>query len=437
MGNGAGSPPKSELITKDKPIELPDEEGLEAPEEGMVFVGWNDGLLTYPPEYQYTVTKNVTFNARWAFTTLDKITTHLTKAGTDTPVLIAVYGGAPPNSEDSTSLTWKNLLLAIETAGKDQKSVELDLTGSTLALFEEGDEKKFDYKDGGSVYGTGEKYIKKLVLPSAATLITTYFNGGPFSSLEAVSGLKVSAISDGFFAYIKTLAAVVFPAAISIGNSAFVNCSSLASVSLPAATSIDSSAFNGCSSLTAVVFPAATSIGNSAFYDCFTLTSVSLPAVESIGTYAFYQCYALPSVSLDKVETISNNAFRNCSSLTSVNLPAATSIDSSAFYNCTALASVSLDKAGIISNDAFTNCHVLTSVNLPAATSISSSAFYQCYVLAVITIAGGCTIDDTTIRGGFQTYYNSDNEYGTKAAGVYTYSSDSSGISSWSYAPPK
>jgi hypothetical protein len=41
-------------------------------------------------------------------------------------------------------------------------------------------------------------------------------------------------------------------------------------------------------------------------------------------------------------------------------------------------------------------------------------------------------VDDSSIRGNFQTYYNADNQYGTKAAGVYTYNT---GKSSWSYAP--
>jgi hypothetical protein len=68
-----------------------------------------------------------------------------------------------------------------------------------------------------------------------------------------------------------------------------------------------------------------------------------------------------------------------------------------------------------------------------AAGTIGASAFSGCAKLTVITIAGNCNITDNTTRGGFQTYYTTTKE---KAAGVYTYSSDSSGISSWSYAPP-
>jgi hypothetical protein len=373
----------------------------------MVFVGWNDGLLTYPPEYKYTVTEDLTFNARWAFTTLDKITACLTDAGTGAPVLIAVYNGGLADED----LTWQNLLSEIETAGEDQKSVELDLTGSTLALFSENDVKdEFDYKDGGSGYGTGEKYIKKLVLPSAAKSIKTIFSKDHFSGLEAVSGLNVSAIPDNAFAYISTLAAVVFPEAKTIGNNAFKSCASLTDVSLPEAETIDNNAFIYCYALTGVSLPAAKTIGNNAFNYCTSLTSVNLPEAKTIGTQAFEYCVSLTSVSLPKAEFIGINAFSYSTKLTEVSLP----------------------EAGTMSASSFQYCFVLAGVSLPKATLINTSAFYSCYNLTNITIAGSCTINDTTIRGKFKDYYDDDNGYGSKATGGYTYSKQS-----WSYTPPK
>jgi hypothetical protein len=71
-------------------------------------------------------------------------------------------------------------------------------------------------------------------------------------------------------------------------------------------------------------------------------------------------------------------------------------------------------------------------VSLPAAQTIYTNAFSNCKILTTITIGEGCTVDDSSIRDSFQTYYNANNQYGEKAAGVYTYNT---GKSSWSYAP--
>jgi hypothetical protein len=353
-GNGAGTS-WSKGANKNTSINLPDATKLTAPQGATEFVGWNDGMLTYPAAYKYTVTEDITFNARWAFTTLEDIKTYLAGAHGD-PVLISVADGSDP------SLTWQSLMLAIQTAGEANKYVELDLTGSTLALFGDAND-EFDYTNSQwSAYnGTGEQYIKKLVLPSAATSIKTnampYFRNH-FSSLEAASGLNISAIPENAFAWLSKLEEIVFPAAKTIGRFAFANCSALTKVSLPAATNIGDSAFTGCTNL----------------------ISVSLPAAE----------------------TIDNGGFNNCGSLTSVSLPAAKTIGFSAFNNCTSLISVSL----------------------PAAKTIGSQdgAFYNCPALTTITIGEGCDINDNYIHSGsFKTYYNTM----LQAAGVYTYSGSS------------
>jgi hypothetical protein len=293
LGNGAGSP-WSVGANKNDTINLPGATKLTAPKTGMEFVGWNDGMLTYKADYKYTVTKDVTFNARWAFTTLTDIKAYLAGAHGDS-VLIAVADGG------DTTLTWESLLSAIDAAGKADTSIELDLSESTLALFDEGGgNKKFDYKDGNEdAYNSGEKYIKKLVLPSAATSMTSFSNFGSAdflspSNLEAVSGLNVSEIPHQAFCnlgsnYTAPLAAVAFPAATSIGNSAFEH-TSLTSVSLPAAISISNGAFSICPSLTSVSLPAAISIGEYAFQYCYNLTEVSLPKATSIPKQAFDNC---------------------------------------------------------------------------------------------------------------------------------------------------
>jgi hypothetical protein len=451
-GNGKGSPPKSKLITEQEikgennKITLPGEKGLEAPQaaETVVFVGWNDGLLTYPVDYQYTVTKNVTFNARWAFTTLAEITAYLTGA-TENPVVIAVADAETPDE----FLTWEALLSAI---GGTKKAVELDLSGSTLALKETT---QFYYKTGmGSNYGTGEKYIRKLVLPGAAMSIASIFKQGPFLSLAAVSGLNVSAIPNEAFYGLKTLTAVVFPAAGSIGNAAFNDCAKLTSVSLPAAGTIDDYAFNSCTKLTEVSLPVAETIGSNAFYKCASLTEVSLPAATEINVNAFQYCTVLTSVSLPKTETIKTYAFLHCTGLTSVILPEAKTIEAYAFQYCTGLAEVSLPEAGSIGVGGFMYCYDLTSVSLPKATlvdsaafidcfnltsvnllkakTVNSSAFQSCTDLSNITIGKDCDINAASIRGNFQTYYNDNTGHDTKAAGVYTYNT---GKSSWSYEP--
>jgi hypothetical protein len=292
-GNGTGIS-WSDEINKNASITtltLPGKGELIPPGETAVFVGWNDndGMLTYPEGYNYTVTENVTFKARWAFTALEEIKTYLD--ANDTPVLIAVADG------EDTNLTWKNLLLAIKEAGK---TVELDLSGSTLALFGES-EKSFDYKDGrGAAYNTGEPYIKKLILSRDATLIT---NGLTvvFSKLEGVSGLNISTIPQNAFweiGFTSKLATVVFPAATSINTNAFYICANLTSVSLPAAVTLGNAVFYDCTNLTSVSLPAAVTLGNAVFGGCTNLTSVNLPAAASIDKGAFSECGSLTTITI-------------------------------------------------------------------------------------------------------------------------------------------
>jgi hypothetical protein len=413
-GNGTGIS-WSEKIDKNTTIELPNEKELKPADGTAVFVGWSDedGMLTYPAGYEYTVTKNVTFKARWAFDAVEedalvKIKTYL---AAEYAPLIAVAGGVAPGDSDITSLTWENLLSVIKNA---EKEVELDLSGSTLALFGTG----FDYKDGqqnAKGYETGEKYIKKLILPRAARSITSVFKEGPFSKLEAVSGLNVSAIPTDAFRGTPTLTAVAFPAAVTIGINAFNLCPRLASVSLPVATTIgwaafyscpslievslpavetiDTQAFYGCTSLTSVSLPAAETIYSEAFYGCPSLNSVSLPAAETIAAQAFYGCTSLNSVSLPAAKSIGVNAFQSCTSLTSVSLPAAETIDTQAFYGCTNLNSVSLPAAVTIYSEAFYACTSLNSVSLPAAVTIYSGAFYECTGLTSVSLPAAVTIN--------------------------------------------
>jgi hypothetical protein len=128
---------------------------------------------------------------------LDGIKTYLDEA-TDNSVLIPVAGEVPGSQDPS--LTWQNLLLEIQKAGVNGKSVELDLSGSTLALFNRSSgEKKFDYKDDGEGYGTGEPCIKKLILSRSATSITNGLTVNIFSSLDAASGLNVIDIPNNAF----------------------------------------------------------------------------------------------------------------------------------------------------------------------------------------------------------------------------------------------
>ncbi|MDR1149233.1 MAG: leucine-rich repeat domain-containing protein [Spirochaetaceae bacterium] len=391
-GNGTGSP-WSDEIKKDTLINLPGQGELIPPEEQAVFGGWNYNDGIYPAGSKYKVTKNVTFNARWAFDTLDGIKTYLEDEETGNSVLITVTGGAEPNDSDTEALTWKNLLSAIKAAGEAGKTVELDLSGSTLALFGT----IFDYTDGtGTAYNTGEKYIKKLILPLAAEAITSIFYqesyGGDngyksyFSNLEEVSGINVKSIPVNAFNTLSKLRAFDFPNATYIGGSAFLECKGLESVSLPAAGYIDQNAFKNCTSLTSVSLPVATYIGGSAF----------------------------DSDSMDSLE-----------------LPAATSISSSAFTNCKKLESVSLPAVKTITSNAFNGCEKLTSVSLPAVYSLIGNAFDKCNALTTITISAGCSItgNDKT-PNGFKSYYESTDGHTTMAAGVYTY-----GNSKWSYAP--
>jgi len=158
---------------------------------------------------------------------------------------------------------------------------------------------------------------------------------------------------------------------IMIGNSVFAGCSKLDKVSFPKATSIESNNFSG-SNLKNVSFPEVINIGNSAFYSCDSLEIISFPKVKSIGTAAFTSCSSLENVSFPEVKSIGDRAFGSC-----INLK---------------------------------------SVSFPEVTSIINYSFYSCPIIS-ITIAADCTLTDTRIRDGFDSYYNS----GGKAAGTYTF----------------
>jgi hypothetical protein len=204
---------------------------------------------------------------------------------------------------------WRNLLTAINTAGK---YIDLDLSACTMTGT------GFD-PDNSDI--TGKDRIVSLILPNAATYVMyvkssgtetgTPNHGQPlfygfsgFSELTRVEGLYVTRLLEGSFAHCTSLTKVNFPAVTETDAYTFYGCTSLTEVNLPALERIRDHDFNHCTSLTKVSFPAVTWIDNNAFSYCTSLTEVSLPMAKEIGNYAFTYCTSLTSMSIPQVTEI-------------------------------------------------------------------------------------------------------------------------------------
>jgi uncharacterized protein YjbI with pentapeptide repeats len=364
-GNGNGG---SVVVTSTNggEINLPGQEGFTAPNLGtesapeenpMVFAGWNDRTFTYKAGHKYTVTDNVTFEARWGFTSKEDVKAYFDSMGDEAykagnNILLV----ACDNGETAlTAAALKEMVDQIPSSGNP--TVELDLSAATLEMTDV----ELDL--------SGISNLSVLILPRTTETITELN-----ASAQVVSGLNVN----------------------SIESYAFSNCESLTTAYFPKAKTIGTNAFEGCP-LTKADFPEATIIGGSAFFECESLATAYFLKATTIGTSAFYNC-----------------------PLTKADFPEATDILPNAF-DSTSLATAYFPKAEAIGANAFSRCGSLTEANFPVAKIIGAKAFNDCILLATITIGADCVIsepdsDEDSISKGFREAYTDT----TQAAGTYT-----------------
>ena len=327
-----------------------------------------------------------------AFTDLNAVTTHLTKAkgGTlDKPITLIV--NLPLGDMTNSGSGWQRLLMIIENAGKN---VAINLSACQMAGTE---------FNPFSTVSNGKFFIVSLVLPAAAKSIIGNRETPSFAHFYNLRDVSASEIT-------------------SIGRNAFKDCTSLVNADFPVGVNVAEGAFSGCTSLEKVSFPLATNIGNEAFNNCTSLTGISLPLATSIGESAFDNCTSMTSVSFPASTTIANNPFRGCSSLTSFTLngngdlgviedgkalirnstelisyPSAsgsivmnniTTIGRSGFNGNIYLSSVSFPTATGIGIRAFRSCTSLINASFPAAASIGLGAFENTGTTALTIILG-------------------------------------------------
>jgi hypothetical protein len=235
--------------------------------------------------------------------------------------------------------------------------------------------------------------------------------GGDITIPDSTNGLPVTAIKEGAFIGLTSLASVSIPGTVTnIGLDAFRGCSGLTAIIVDSQNSTYSST-NGVlfdKNQTALVScpgglagnytvpSGVTSIGQDAFAVCVNLTGVGIPgAVTNLGVGVFSFCLNLADVAIPgSISNIPMNAFEDCVRLTNATIAdGVTSIDDDAFYDCASLAGVGIaNTVSNIGSYSFAECASLAAVNIPdAVTGIGTYAFRDCYALTNATIGNHVT----------------------------------------------
>ena len=395
--------------------------------DGYTFDRWcSDSILTTGYNFFTPVNSDITIYANW---NVDPLTSVV-----DVNNYLAVQTGGDNNENPvrlpvafdlgnmtSPSNGWKNLLTAINTAGK---YVALDLSGCTMS----GTVFNPDY-----TFSTGKNLIVSIVLPDVAESTADgefeQFTFKDFIYLKTAKGAKILTIGKYAFGYsCYNLVSVEFPKATTIGEVAFAYCQKLTSVNMEAVTTIGTVAFDYCTGLTNAYFPNAEIIYPRAFLDCENLARATFQASAEFifDENPFYGCISLTSFELVGTGNLTVDygslLIRNGNEL--VAYPSAgptgthiltspsitkigayamaharladleatyvTEIGDGAFEGSENLSRVKFSKLIELGN-IFRGCINLSQVELPAVTSIGYNAFSGIYSDTPITISLGAT----------------------------------------------
>ena len=370
-----------------------------------IFIGWflGETLVSFEPEFSYTVTGQTTLTARWEED--DGYT-----ATSDEYFEFALLANDSYNIRKKQGVTLPaQLFLPKRYNGKP-----------VTRLYSSSSNGAFADTDIESVF-IPEGYV---YLGDAA-----FYECKNLSSVTLPSGLQ--SISMYAFADCKSLKSISLPHTVnSIGMRAFWNCRDLTSIDMPdSLTSIGLEAFADCVKLTSVALSKnAATLSEKAFYNCKALTAINVntentkfssengvlynkektllfnyPAgkpeqsftlpqsVTSTGKWSFAWSVNLKSITFhDELERIEDHSFL-ASGLTSVSIPSSVVyLGQLAFSESREIKSVTFAQDSpleIINSYAFYYCESIQSIILPRnLTELSSGAFGNCTGLKSVTM---------------------------------------------------
>jgi len=247
-------------------------------------------------------------------------------------ILSIILSACPPLEEDPYENTlvfdgsldsskWMEILYIIQTRGMP---VNLDISACTVPeygadvlkrVYEDGedlqqdrDETVYTQFNPLSGFPYGKEYIRSIILPKAATMIShatdidvriiteddakkSAFRH--FTNLRSVTGRNIGLIGNLAFIENETLEEVNFSRAVHIMQFAFYGCTSLREAHFEVVRDIMPSAFENCSNLEKAIFPYVGIVSQKAFKSCKSLTEVSFDVATKIGDDAFRDCTSL------------------------------------------------------------------------------------------------------------------------------------------------
>jgi len=356
----------------------------EATRDGFKLAGWftaktGGSLVTEAT----TVTKNITYYARW---------TEYYELTIEDGVLTGLTGTTPATID-----------------------VPATVTGFAADLFK-GVAKITAATGGANVTKCGAGAFRDSGIWKAAPNgpvvvcgVLVGYKGTVPATVDVPYGVKV--IADGAFANAANLVTVYLPdSLVSIGAGAFAGCAKLDDVDgIEDVASVAADAFEGTLYATFRLTWSGTVV--TGFKGPCPAEIVIPDNATGIGIGAFQGQTEITAVTLGaNVATVGANAFKGCTGLGTVAIncepPVLTTIGVSAFEGCAALAAIDLPASvATIGASAFKDCTAITAIHLPASlTTIGESVFAGCTSLAAITGGEGVEVIRTSAFDGTPWY---------------------------------
>jgi len=243
-----------------------------------------------------------------------------------------ILSACPPLEEDPyenflvfdgplDSSKWMDILNIIQTRGMP---VNLDISACTVPIYG-ADVLKYVYEDGRDLeqdvdeqiytqfnplsgFPYGKEYIRSIILPKAATMISN------------ATDIDIRVISEedirrSAFRHFTNLRSITGENIYLIGTLAFIDCKTLEEAKFDRAVHILQYSFSGCTNLKEVRFEVARDIMISSFEDCVNLERAILPYVGAVSERAFKNCQKLTEINFDVAAKIGDEAFRDCINL--------------------------------------------------------------------------------------------------------------------------